>query len=158
MLYLIGGAPGVGKSFLAKHIGNKHHAEIVELDGLMPAYNASISKEDFSAKLPVWQAKHDRRTPSFSDYKIEAHTYWPHIKSLIEDRLNKVDLPTVIEGAQLSPMLIKDWLNGAKASERKRVKILYLSHGDGSFNEAFVDEAMKAGFKVFSRSEVVSEF
>jgi 2-phosphoglycerate kinase len=157
MLYLIGGAPGSGKSFLAKQISARQSLDVIELDGYMPNFNASIPKDEFSVKLPVWQAKFDKRAPSYEDYSTEARTYWPTIEQIIDEGLASGS-NVAIEGAQLSPMLIREWLDKLNANQQGQVVVVFLSEPNIKHNQDFVNAAEHSGFTPLSRQEASSRY
>ena len=149
---IIGGAPKTGKSYIAKRIVKQNRAELVELDELMSLFNTAISNKDFADKLPVWNAKKEKRTPLYSDYQIEASTYWPEIKKLL-DRAVKGGRPVVIEGAQLSPKLLNKWLN---VNSKREVEVFFLKEDGVKYSDDFAQDARTSGLKVLSRSEAQS--
>lgn len=150
MIYLIGGAPKTGKSYLARKIAEQKNAEVIELDSLMPKWNLAVSSKDFSKKLPVWQAKKDKTSPTINDYRTEAQTYWPEVKSLLDSKPNDKGV-VIIEGAQLSPRLLRQWLDSLGEEESQRVEVIYLSHDSAPLNSEFIKEAEVYGFKIKQR-------
>jgi 2-phosphoglycerate kinase len=159
MIYLIGGAPGSGKSFLAAQLEKKLKARVLELDLLMPAFNKFISADDYSLKLPVWQAKKTGKEPSFYDYRVEAETYWPAISAMLNSFINHRDNENlIVEGAQLNPRLVSKWLSSMGAGQGGEVKVLFLSHQTTSLGREFDKDLEATGFNAINRDEATAQF
>ncbi|MFO0862561.1 MAG: hypothetical protein U0516_02485 [Candidatus Saccharibacteria bacterium] len=150
MIILIGGAPKTGKSYLAHNIAKQKNGKVIELDTLMLEWNLSVSDKDFSKKLPVWQAKRDGKKSTIEDYRVEAQTYWPAIKLLIDSELNKTSV-SIIEGAQLSPKLLRQWLDSLNDKQSRSVEVIFLSHSSAPLNSEFKADAEVNGFKTVQR-------
>lgn len=149
-MYLIGGAPCVGKSTYAKQLAVEHGAKIIELDALMPEWNAAVPLPEHAAKLPVWQAKKEHREPTAEEYRIEAETYWPMIRERLQALL-KMDGSWVVEGAQLQPKLLRSWLDELGASAPVHVTFLCDDASTHPLNAVISEEAKRAGFAVVGR-------
>lgn len=153
MIYIIGGAPGSGKSTFGAWLAQKTDAQVISLDELMKEWNAHIPKEEFAKRLPVWEAKRRGLEPSPKDYQIEAETYWPKICSLIESCVAHPKKEFVIEGAQLSPKLIKAWLGNLDKKDRNLIRVVFLHEENTPLAMSIRSDAEKSGFTVSSRSE-----
>lgn len=153
MIYLIGGAPGSGKTTLATWLAEKISAKVISLDTHMKDWNSLIPKEELAKKLPVWEAKRKGAKPSFGDYRVEAETYWPRIQSLVESFLATPKKTFVVEGAQFSPRLLKVWLDSLDKKSRDLICVLFLYDKRVLLAESIRREAEENGFLVSRRSE-----
>ncbi len=157
MKVIIGGAPKTGKTYLADVLSNKHGSEVIELDRKMPDFNAEVAEADFAAMLPVWQAKRDGRAPMIDHYRAESKTYWPSIKTILSSRVESAQ-DFIMEGAQIAPHLLQQWLGALPPEVSSQLKVIYLSNEDAPFNREYVEDAIKAGFIVYSREEAAKQF
>lgn len=150
MIIIIGGAPGAGKTTQAKQIVVKGGYEHIELDKLMPKFNTKIPDKEFSKRLPVWYAKKTGLEPKPSDYSIESRTYWSDIRLLINNALESTTQKDfVIEGAQLSPELLREWFDSLSDLDKKKVGIQFISGGRNELlSSKLCNSAIENGFNV----------
>lgn len=113
MVYLIAGAPDVGKTTVAHKLAALYNARHIEIDKLMPGFNKQVPPHEWVAKLPVWEKRKTGDELRVEDYLTEQETYWPFIEELLNT------LPpgeVVVEGAQLNPSYLSEWLKTNKAT------------------------------------------
>jgi 2-phosphoglycerate kinase len=112
MVYLIGGAPRVGKSLAAKALAETINTTIVSTDDLIERVASTLSEEEKTKKIP-WQgffgdASKNSLTPQerVGLQEICARSLEPEIDRLIEET-TKSARSIIIEGVHLLPDYVK---------------------------------------------------
>lgn len=115
MIYLIGGAPRVGKSIAAKHVSERAHATFISTDDVCSKVSNQLSEEERKIQFPLpgfsGTASENVLTP---EKRVElsivsAKSLEPEIDRLISEALRK-DESLVIEGVHLLPEYVRQLL------------------------------------------------
>jgi 2-phosphoglycerate kinase len=116
MIYLLGGAPRIGKSIISSEIRKKHAVSVVSTDSLGAVLENVLSPEavldlfvfDKFSKMPLAErVKWMTRNPAMLiDYvRKESHVVWKAVESFIR-RENDEGRDVLIEGVAVLPELI----------------------------------------------------
>lgn len=113
MIYLIGGAPRIGKSLIANALGNMKQAMVLSTDELDEQYVATLSEDERVRKFPM---PNFSGTPSHNTIEpaervrlqiVSARSLEPELIRVISDAVeNNVDV--VVEGIHLTPTFVDE--------------------------------------------------
>jgi len=117
MIYLVGGAPRVGKSIIAKQFAESISAQFISTDEL-----ESSGQED--SVIFYNDAKKNILTPSerIESIRKEAKQIISDINNIIDKAINKQQ-DTVIEGVHLFPAYVADFIKKFKEDNIKAIFI-----------------------------------
>lgn len=125
MIYLIGGAPRVGKSIIAKRLAEKLSIRFVSTDELCERYSQAIPEAEREEKFPFPGFSGDSAENKSAPEELvgfqltEAKSLEPEIRRIISRALSK-DEALVIEGVQMLPDFVQS-IAGETGPERIRV-------------------------------------
>ncbi len=142
MIYLIGGAPRVGKSIVADKVRTATQAKLVSTDDLCSAYTKTLSDEDRRNKFPLPGFSGDPSENTLTaDERVDLQTtsaksLWPEISKMIIAAVeNGQDL--VIEGVHILPGFVRELMNQCGS---EKITALFLGLDDA---DQVVDGIMK---------------
>ena len=143
MIYLIGGAPRVGKSIIAKQFAESIKGRFVSTDELEDTDNQQPSVIFYS------DSKKNILTPSqrIESVKNEAEQIISDIESIISKSINKPQ-NTVIEGVHLFPAYVDKFV---KKFGKDKIKVIFI----GSTN---IDLILKGMIRNTSSNNWLKEF
>jgi len=153
-IILIGGAPTIGKSYVAKKIAEKIKLPWISTDTIRETMRGMVSKDEYSNLFrfssSVTAEKYlTTHTPKqiFGDQNLENKEVWKGALSLIEGDYVWKDF--IIEGSAIMPLQVNKLM-----SRKKNVKAIFLFNDDKEkirkviFNRGLWDEAKNYSDKV----------
>lgn len=108
MIYLIGGAPRVGKSLMAKKLTEKSKSHLISTDGVCDEFVSTLSEEQHKQQFPMpnfsAEASHNTMQPKERvDLQIvSAKSLEPELDRIIDEAIQKQET-IVLEGIHLLP-------------------------------------------------------
>ncbi len=142
MIYIIGGAPRVGKSIIAKRIAESNQTSFISTDDVCDKAIESLSDEERKIKFPLpgfsGTASENTLTPEERVQLsiISAKSLEPDIHRIILEALTK-DESLVIEGVHFLPEYVRELITNYGTD---KVKALFMGLRD---IEAAIDGIMK---------------
>ncbi len=122
MIYLIGGAPRVGKSIVAKRMAEKLGIRFVSTDELCEKYSQTIPEAERKGKFPFpgFSGDPTKNTSASEELVgfqlVEAKSLEPEVRRIISEALSKNE-PLVIEGVHLLPESVKSIMDESGAGQ-----------------------------------------
>ncbi len=108
MVYLIGGAPRVGKSIIARRLAQETGADLISTDDLWSESVKELTESERKEKYPFpgFSGTASENTLTSDELTrlqlIEAASLWPELDEVIRKAI-AIDEPLVIEGVHLIP-------------------------------------------------------
>lgn len=115
MIYLIGGAPRVGKSIIAKKIAEAEQAHFLSTDDICSKATKQLSPEEKKTKFPLPGFSGDPSENTLNPEErvklqiISAKSLAPDIEKAIEAALSQKE-SLVIEGVHILPVQAREWI------------------------------------------------
>lgn len=132
MIYLIGGAPRVGKSVLAKRVADALRIPCISTDVLCSKTTKAFSVEEKNARFPLppfsGTASENTLTPEarVELQLLSAKSLEPEMEALIAEALSQQE-PLVIEGVHLLPEYVRSLLTQQTATS---IRTLFIGQTD----------------------------
>lgn len=113
MIYLIGGAPRVGKSLMAKKLTEETKSRFISTDDVCDTFVSGLSEEERKKRFPMpnfsGEASHNTMTPKERvDLQIvSAKSLEPELDRIVNDAMQKQET-LVLEGIHLLPSHVRN--------------------------------------------------
>lgn len=134
MIYLIGGAPRLGKSILAKALMKRTGTPWLSSDALRSAFYAMTPKEQRDTLFPCEGAEDNDKvfkksiTSTVREQIVEAHLMQKGIRGCLQQHLDTGN-PFILEGVHLLPKDVAAFIQ-RNSAQKKKIRVLYLVDSD----------------------------
>lgn len=134
MIYLIGGAPRLGKSVLAKALMKKTGVPWLSSDALSSAFYQMTPKEERDRLFPYEGAEDSDKVfkksivATVRDQLIESRSMRKGVYGCLQHQIN-TGSPLILEGVHLMPKDVAAFIQSYSA-QKKNIRVLYLVDSD----------------------------
>ena len=134
MIYLIGGAPRLGKSVLAKVLMERTGTPWLSSDALRSAFYAMTPKRERGALFPCTGAEDNDEvfkqsiSVTVKNQLREAHSTSEGVFAFLQDHMN-MESPLILEGVHLLPKDVAAFIQ-RNSAQRKNIRVVYLVDSD----------------------------